>query len=152
MIKRILIIATILASTVSLYSQSLIKTSPVAFSVGILNAVYEVPLNKSISLQGTIGFSLNEDIADGRFGIIGLSVRSYLHKLKEAPNGFYIQGGVLAGSIDGDSGLIINFVLGYQWIWESGFVLDLGLGPAIDTTGELEGVSPYPIASVGYQF
>ena len=48
--------------------------------------------------------------------------------------------------------------LGYQWVWESGFVLDLGIGPMYtiakggDSESSIDGIMPSATLAIGYAF
>ena len=52
--------------------------------------------------------------------------------------------------------IAIGADLGYQWVWDSGFVLDIGLGPNYyiglgdSVVGDFDGILPRFILAVGY--
>ncbi len=72
-------------------------------------------------------------------GGVGLGYRYYItHVKKPVPSGFYVnpQAAFSFGSVADDNDVMVSAntfgigaELGYQWAWESGFVLDLGIGP-----------------------
>jgi len=87
---------------------------------------------------------------------------------KPVPGGFYLnpQASISIGTVKNDadesySATIISFgaELGYQWVWESGFVLDLGIGPSYtigkgetSEDADLEGILPSATLAIGYAF
>ena len=78
-------------------------------------------------------------------GGIGAGYRYYFtHEKKEVPSGFYVtpQASLALGKTEGDASFTsfaIGAEIGYQWAWESGFTLDLGIGPNYTTiSGDVE--------------
>ena len=78
-------------------------------------------------------FSTLDDDVSG-FGVEG-AIRAYLSGRKyNAPRGWFLSPNIHYGhaknSETKDSGNIIaaSFGTGYQWVWESGLTLDLGIG------------------------
>lgn len=105
--------------------------------------------------------------ADVSLAGLGLGYRYYItHAKKEVPNGFYVnpQASFAFGSIkdtDGTSYSATNFgigaELGYQWVWSSGFTLDLGIGPmynfvSSDSGSAANGFAPSMTLAIGYAF
>ncbi|MFZ1257524.1 MAG: DUF3575 domain-containing protein, partial [Saprospiraceae bacterium] len=106
------------------------------------------------------------------FGI-DAEFRFYItNRKKPAPEGFYI-GPNIGFDInktkeDGtDNSASFNLfgigaTLGYQWVWDSGFTLELGMGPQysifagkddnLDTTVDFEGILPRFVFAIGYAF
>ena len=154
----------------SLNAQSnVIKTNPLALAFGSFNATYErvVSPSSSILIRGQYMFKLlGKDVSLGGFG---LGYRYYItHAKKPVPGGFYItpQGSYSFGSVKdeddtktGASTFGLGAELGYQWAWESGFVLDLGIGPMYhflsgtgDADGKTSGIFPSATLAIGYSF
>jgi hypothetical protein len=109
---------------------SVIKTSPLALALGNFNATYENVLNERSALLFSANYIYQLFGADVNAGGVGAGYRHYFtYKKKDVPTGFYVQPQVSAGFGSGFYTLGIGAELGYQWAWESGFVLDLGIGP-----------------------
>ena len=154
--KKLLILVAFVAFGMNVNAQSTtLKTSPGALAFGFFNACYEKVIsdNASFQLSGGAFFGFGDD--DITAFNLGAGYRMYVTK-KEAPRGFYImpQAGVNFGT-DANS-LGIGADLGYQWVWDSGFVLDIGLGPNYniplgdDTSDDFDGIFPRIILAVGY--
>lgn len=162
--KKLLFLFAFVAFTFSVNAQSqVIKANPIGLAFGAFNACYEKVLNEKSSLlisgayfNGGIG-----DIDVTSFGA-GVGYRKYITK-KEAPNGFYVQPTLSFGS--GSEALTdvsylqlgIGADLGYQWVWDGGFVLDLGIGPNYrivlgDEASVGNGIGPSAVAAIGYAF
>lgn len=99
----------------------------------------------------------------------GLGYRFYFtYAKKPVPGGFYInpQASFSVGTITNDldesySATMIGFgaEIGYQWVWESGFALDLGIGPSYTIAkgenseyADLKGILPSATLAIGYAF
>ena len=156
--KKFLILVAFIAFGMNANAQSAtLKTSPGALAFGIANACYEKVIsdNASFQLSASAFFGIG-DFTGTAFGV-GAGYRMYVTK-KEAPRGFYImpKAGATFGS--GASAISVGADLGYQWVWDSGFVLDIGLGPQYfiglgdDTATEFDGIIPSVILAVGYAF
>ena len=151
--------------------KSVIKVNPLGLAFGNFNATYEGVLNGKSSIVGQANFR------DQLFGVdvsifgAGLGYRYYItNKNLPAPEGFYVQPqvSVLFGSVNDDDEVDANFTtfgvgaeLGYQWVWDSGFVLDLGIGPMytnisgdVDEVSfdETSGILPSATLAIGYAF
>lgn len=154
--KKILLFVAFIAFGMNVNAQSAtIKTSPGALAFGIFNACYEKVISDKASFQlSGIAFFGIGDLDGTAFGV-GAGYRMYVTK-KEAPRGFYVmpQAGITFG--EGASAIGIGADLGYQWVWDSGFVLDIGLGPNYyiglgdDNISEFDGILPRVIVAVGY--
>ena len=145
---------------------AIIKTNPIGLAFGNFNATYEHILNEKSSVLGSLNYQyslLGIDV--NAFGIGG-AYRYYLtYAKKDVPSGFYVnpQVGITFGSVDDFNygALRIGAEIGYQWAWDSGFVLDLGIGPnftslfggyediAFDTDGATF-ISPSLTIAIGY--
>lgn len=117
---------------------NVIKTSPIGLAFGNFNATYEKVLNEksSVLIRANYFYQfLGVDV--NTFGIGGAYRYYFTHANKDVPTGFYVnpQLGVSFGSSDDISygTFSIGAEVGYQWAWDSGFVLDLGIGPNFTT-------------------
>lgn len=158
--KKLLVLLAFVAIGYGAQAQSqLIKTSPGALAFGVFNACYEKTTGEKTSFQLTASafFSGLEDINGenvSAFGV-GLGYRFYITN-QGAPRGFYVmpQAGYSFGS--GNSSIGIGADLGYQWVWDSGFALDVAVGPtyslADDDSAFSNGILPRIILAVGYAF
>lgn len=140
-----------------------IKANPIGLAFGAFNACYEKVLTDKSSFLVSGNF-FSGGIGDVDVTVFGLGVgyRMYITK-KEAPRGFYAMPNIGFGS--GSEGLTdvsylqlgIGVDLGYQWIWDSGFTLDLGIGPNYrvvlgDEATLGNGIGPSAVAAIGYAF
>jgi hypothetical protein len=154
--KKILLLVAFIAFGMNANAQSTtLKTSPGALAFGFFNACYEKVVSDKASFQiSGLAFFGFGDFEGTAFGV-GAGYRMYVTK-KEAPRGFYImpQAGVTFG--EGASAINVGADLGYQWVWDSGFVLDIGVGPnyyiglADDVDDAFDGIIPRVILAVGY--
>ena len=138
--KKLIISLSLIALAFGAHAQNnVIKTNPLGLAFGNFNATYERVLgtSSSILIRGQYMYKI--------FGVkvglggVGLGYRYYItHVKKPVPAGFYINPEAVYsfGSMDDFNGTSVNLStigvgaeLGYQWVWESGFVLDLGIGP-----------------------
>jgi len=138
---------------------SLIKTSPGGLAFGFFNACYEKVINDKSSFQLSAGFFFSGlETANGEslsaFNV-GAGYRFYV-TAQEAPRGFYVMPFASFSSGSGDTNIAIGADLGYQWVWDSGFALDIGLGPAYniadDTSAFSNGITPSIVTAVGLAF
>ena len=156
--KKILTVLAFVAIAISANAQTQnIKTSPIALAFGSFNACYEKVISEKTSFQlsGSAFFGIG-DLSGTAFGI-GAGYRFYVTN-KPAAEGFYIMPEAGATFGEGASAVRIGADLGYQWIWDSGFVLDLGVGPryyialADDVDGSFDGILPSLTLAIGYAF
>ncbi len=146
---------------------NIIKTNPIGLAFGNFNVTYERVLNSSSSflVKGNYMYKLLG--ADVSLAGLGLGYRYYItHAKKEIPTGFYVnpQLAFAFGNIkdsNGTSYSATNFgigaELGYQWVWSSGFTLDLGIGPmynivSSDSSDTANGIAPAITLAIGYAF
>ncbi|KAA3640558.1 MAG: DUF3575 domain-containing protein, partial [Bacteroidetes bacterium] len=167
--KKVLFLFAFALFAIGLNAQSnVIKANPIGLAFGNFNATYEKVLNdaSSVLVKGSYRYSLF-GIDVSTFGI-GAGYRFYItNKNKPAPGGFYVQPQAsFSGGSVGDSGASytsfgVGAELGYQWVWDSGFVLDLGLGPNYTVlSGEVDdfgrdsagGILPSATLAIGYAF
>ena len=147
---------------------NVIKTNPLGLAFGSFNATYERVFGTTSSLlvRGQYMYKLLG--VDVNLAGAGLGYRYYFtHAKKPVPGGFYINPQVAFsfGKITNDmdekySATTIGFgaEIGYQWVWESGFVLDLGIGPMYtiasggDSEDSIDGIMPSATLAIGYAF
>jgi len=167
--KKLILSFVFIAFAFGINAQSnVIKTNPLGLAFGNFNATYERVLGTSSSflIKGQYMYKLLG--ADVSLAGAGLGYRYYFtHAKKPVPGGFYInpQASFSIGKITNDldeeySATTIGFgaEIGYQWLWESGFVLDLGIGPMYTiakgggSENELKGIFPSATLAIGYAF
>ena len=150
----------------------IIKTNPIGFAFGNFNVKYERALSEATSFVVGGNFYSRKifGVKATGYGLDG-EFRYYItNRKKPSPEGFYIGPGVSFDfnklTDDGDTGsftlLGVGATLGYQWVWNSGFSLDLGLGPQytfaaaksddVDEDIDFGGILPRFEFSIGYAF
>ncbi len=163
----------------AMYAQNqIIKTNPLGFAFGNFNAKYERALSESTSFLVGGNFYSRKifGVKATGFGVDG-EFRYYItNRKKPSPEGFYVGPGVsfdINNLGDVETGGVVNSrgsvtslgigaTLGYQWVWDSGFALDLGLGPQytfavvksddVDSDVDFSGILPRLVFSIGYAF
>lgn len=166
--KKLILSLAFVAMAFGLNAQSnVVKTNPLGLAFGNFNATYERVLGTSASvlIKGKYMYKLlgvEVNLVGG-----GAGFRYYFtHAKKPVPGGFYINPQVqfATGSVTDDDGEKLSAStfgfgaeIGYQWVWESGFVLDLGIGPMYTTAkGEsdedLSGIMPSATLAIGFAF
>lgn len=173
--RKIALILVLFAASLSAQAQkNIIKTNPVSLAFGNFNVDYERVISESSSFTASASYMYKLLGLEVAAGGLGLGYRYYItHAKKDIPNGFYVNPFVSAnaGGLNflGDSVKFFNFgvaaSLGYQWVWDSGFALDLGAGPFlnmmktsanVNINGTLKdsnvGISPYLRVAIGYAF
>lgn len=122
--------------------QNVIKVNPLGLLFGSANVGYERALNEKSSFMIAPqfgGFKLG-GVEYSSFGA-GAQYRMYFSKTKVAPEGFYAAPALTftSGKVKWDDGFdskeetkFSSFgggaLVGHQWIYNSGFVMDLGAG------------------------
>lgn len=128
------------------------KTNPILTSLGWFNLTTEFTVNERASMlirADLIGGSIFES----RNGVgLGLGYRFYFtHERVDVPEGFHIQpfvyGNLPFGSGDEFFG-VFGAQTGYQFVWDSGFMLDLGLGPGLYFLSDGD-ADIFPVATFG---
>lgn len=167
--KKLILSLAFVALAFGLNAQgNVIKTNPLGLAFGNFNATYERVLGttSSVLIRGQYMYKiLGEEVNLMGFG---LGYRYYFTNAKKpVPGGFYIcpQAQFAFGSVTDDNGdkysansMGFGAEIGYQWVWESGFVLDLGIGPMytnVSGDGDSEGVKgilPSATLAIGYAF
>jgi hypothetical protein len=167
--KKLIFSFVFVALALGLNAQSnVIKTNPLALAFGNFNATYERVFGTSSSLlvRGQYMYKLLG--VDVSLVGAGLGYRYYFtHAKKPVPGGFYInpQAAFSFGKVNDDtegnysvSTIGFGAEIGYQWLWESGFVLDLGIGPMYtiakggNSEDSLSGIMPSATLAIGYAF
>lgn len=147
-VLSLIVLATVLgfsanAQDAQTSKQNVIKINPLGALFGSANLAYERAISdkSSFVVAPSFGFFKNGGYKYTTYGL-GLEYRFYLSGSKTAPEGFYAGPGLgytfgqakyedMFGGPDEKtsvSGLSAKAILGHQWIWESGFTLDLNAG------------------------
>jgi hypothetical protein len=178
--KKIILSAAILAVSFVVVAQkksaegfkNVVKVNPLGLLFGSANVSLEHVLSEKSAVQGNLQFG-SLTVGTVKYTSVGAGVdyKFYLSNTKEAPKGFYAAPGVGfystsikdgSGSYKG-AGAIIKGVVGNQWVWDSGFALDLfgGVnyyagakitGPAGVSYAKFSGLLPALGVSLGYAF
>ena len=168
MMKRCLITITMVCLAVFCMNaqDQIIKTNPLGLAFGNFNATYEKVINEKSSFLVSANYTYRVFGVDvSAFGFGGAYRFYFSHAKKQVPEGFYInpQANFNFGSVDefNYTGIGIGAEIGYQWIWDSGVVLDLGIGPNYITLGgdtddidfdNTSGIFPSATLAIGYSF
>ena len=167
--KKLILSLFFVALVFSMSAQSnVVKTNPLGMAFGDFNATYERVLgtSSSVLIKGQYMYKLlGTDVSLAGFG---LGYRYYItHANKPVPGGFYINPQVAFsfGSVTDDDdykydakSVGFGAEIGYQWVWTSGFVLDLGIGPMYskvtggDDDDGFNGIMPSATLAIGYAF
>lgn len=179
--KKTLIAACLLVSISTAFAQkesstqNVIKVNPLGIFLGNASLSYERALTEksSIVVSPSFGFLKFGGFKYSSFGI-GAEYRFYLSKTKTAPAGLYVAPGLgyTGGSVkdedgNGDKTNFSSFtakgIIGHQWVWDSGFVLDLNGGiqywgfnysnsNGVFSTAKASGILPVLGLGIGYAF
>lgn len=124
-----------------------IKANPLGFLIGVASISYEKAIKEKSAIQVNVNFGglTFGDAKYSQFGA-GFDYKFYLSQDEEAPRGFYAapgivigRGSVKVGSVeDGITLFGPRGIVGYQWIWDSGFALDLFGGIAYYVGGDIK--------------
>jgi len=145
--KKVLVLIAVVALSTSVFAQTggnggrknVVKVNPLGLVFGSANVAYERAINEknSVVLSPTFGFFNFGGFKYSSFGFGG-EYRFYLSKSKTAPEGFYAAPGVgfTAGKVKekgtSTEAKFTSFygkaIVGNQWIFGSGFTLDLNAG------------------------
>lgn len=180
--KKVLFVTVIFLLSTSAFAQSdskpnVIKLNPLGALFGSANVAYEKALNEKTSVVIAPSFGM---IKSGgfKYTTVGIGAEYRLYFTGSAPRGTYVAPGagitfgtakVESGDGSADSktnisGITAKAVIGHQWIWNSGFVLDLNGGIQYvslkfkDKSGAFAGQSafsgllPALGLSIGYNF
>lgn len=181
--KKVLITLAIAALSAPAFAQyksqsdgerkNVVKINPLGALFGNASVAYERAVSEKASVQinGSFGGLSLGGVKYTNVGA-GVDYKAYLGKDKAAPEGFYASPGVgfysvkvkeSGGSSVSGSGFIAKGVIGNQWIWNSGFTLDLFGGINYYAGGKIKGsngteytkfngVLPALGVSIGYAF
>ncbi len=145
------------------YKKHLIATNPLAWFIGTFSVGYSYAFSDYIALRGDASFLHLRDTDLYGFEI-GASAPIFFKKMND---GFYLEPGVFILHVDvGDAGSAsgggVHLLLGWSWIWDSGFNFNLGggLGNAwlsasdggSDDTATFDGMIPRGRLQFGYAF
>ena len=136
--KKLFLFFMLVTATISCFSQdepkNVVKANPLGLIFGNANISYERALgnHSSIVFAPSFGFLKLNDLKYSTFGL-GAEYRFYLSGSKMAPKGTYVAPGVSFqfGKVKSDvsetnlTGFGGKAVIGRQWVFESGFTLDL---------------------------
>lgn len=150
--------------------QNVVKVNPLGILFGVASVGYERVLDAKSSVQFNAYFG-GLSVAGNKYTNLGAGVdyRRYFGSSSEAPKGFYVSPGVgvlntkvKVGSSNGTAtGVSLKAVAGNQWVFGSGFVIDLNGGiqytnitPKINGVNydKYSGVYPAIGFSLGYAF
>ena len=171
LMKKLIISLALIVFALGAHAQNnVIKTNPLGLAFGNFNLTFErvISPSSSVLIRGQymyklLGIKVN-------MGGLGVGYRYYItHAKKPVPSGFYVnpQAAFSFGSVADNNDVMISAntfgigaELGYQWAWESGFVLDLGIGPMYnfasgtsgEDTGKIDGFLPSATLAIGYAF
>ncbi|MEP6675728.1 MAG: DUF3575 domain-containing protein [Ferruginibacter sp.] len=127
---------------------NVIKINPLGLLFGSANVSFERVLNEKSSLQVDVAFG-GLSVGGVKYTNLGagLDYKYYVSNSKSAPEGFYVQPGVGFYSVKvkdptetvTGSGFTIKGIVGNQWVWNSGFSLDLFGGVNYYAGGKIKG-------------
>jgi len=144
---------------------NVLKVNPISLAFGNINLNYQRALNNNSAIQ--IGANYWYKIFGTDVSGIGLrgGYQFFLtSRTKIAPEGFYIGPQISFNTLTEKSTDVsvtmfgIGVMLGYQWVWNSGIALDLGIGPIYQFASEsesdtsFEGFLPNATIALGYNF
>ncbi len=176
-IALMLIAAVNIAVAQETAPKNVVKINPLGVLFGSANLAYERALTEKSSflIAPSFGFFKLSGAKYSSFGL-GAEYRFYLSKTKTAPAGLFVApgAGYTGGSVKVDDGqggtsktnfsaYYIKGILGHQWIWDSGFTLDLNGGiqyigfsykddGSNFSTLKASGILPVIGLSIGYAF
>ena len=144
---------------------NVLKVNPFGLAFGNINLNYQRALGATSAIQigANYWYKILGTEVNG-FGVRGSYQFFITNRAKAAPEGFYIGPSVSYNSFtekstDASASAVgVGFMLGYQWIWDSGMTLDLGIGPIYqfandDVTEEsYDGVLPNITVAIGFNF
>ncbi len=148
---------------------NVIKANPLAMAFGNFNGTYEKVLNPKSSVLFSASYMFKLFDVDINAGGLGAGYRYYItHAKQEIPTGFWVMpeasfafGSIKNSDVKGSfTTLSLGAQIGYQWAWDSGFTLDLGIGPhysfvsgeAQDSFSSTSGILPAATLAVGFAF
>ena len=121
--------------------ENVIKINPLGAIIGVITPSYERVINEksSFSIGMNFFFRTADDLKTTGIGITP-EYRFYVSKTKDAPRWVYLAPFVRYQNISSKdtntdvktsaSIFSLGGIFGHQWIWDSGFSLDLFVGPS----------------------
>lgn len=171
--KFLFVICLSLVMTFQSYAQddmqenlpNVIKVNPIGLAFGNINLGYQRALAPAHAFQisANYWYKIFGTTVSG-FGMRGGYQFFLTSRTKEAPEGFYIGPQISFNSLketETDVSVTafgIGALLGYQWVWNSGLCLDLGIGPVYqfasesETTTSYQGFLPNVTIALGWNF
>jgi hypothetical protein len=125
---------------------NVVKLNPIGLAFGNINLGYQRALAPAHAFQVSANYwykIFGTEVSG--FGIRGGYQFFLTSQTKEAPEGFYIGPQISYNSLNEKgtdvsvSAFGVGAMLGYQWIWNSGLCLDLGIGPVYQFANEKGG-------------
>jgi len=152
--KKIIFLFAFIAMGLSMNAQKMaIKTGPILLGFGSANAAFEYQFadKMSVLLKGSYLYGLK--VGDERITgyTLGAGFRYYFKQNKSLA-GFYMQPQAKYFSANYYRATLL---LGYQWRWDGGLVLDVAIGPSKyfgSGAGSLPVILPATTLAVGYAF
>jgi hypothetical protein len=143
------------------YKKHLISTNPLAWFLGTFGIGYSYAFSQYISVRGDAAFLHVRDTDLYGFEL-DVSAPIFFKKMND---GFYLEPGLFALYVDvGDAGNAqgggVQLILGWSWIWDSGFNINLGAGlgnawlsaSSSGDTDTYDGLIPRGRLQFGYAF
>lgn len=180
--KKVIFSAALFLFSTAIFAQSdvqpnVIKINPLGAFFGSANLGFEHALNEQSSVVILPSFGMLKS-AGFKYTTYGIGAEYRFYFTGSAPRGTYVAPGANAvfgtakiENSDGSdnsktniTGFLAKAVIGHQWIWNSGFVLDLNGGVQYldlkfkDKTGDFanvnafSGILPTLNVSIGYNF
>jgi len=122
------------------YKRHLVSSNPLAWFLGSFTVGYTFAFHKYVGVRVDAGFYhiWKTDLYGGQ---LSASVPIYFKKMHD---GFYLEPGVFGMVLDYRGDTITaggpQLLLGWSWIWDSGFNINLGLGMTYTwMSGDVEG-------------
>jgi len=148
--KKILFVLVLGAIMLNANAQdrvNVIKINPLGLLFGSANASYERALTAKTALQINASITSLSVLSTKYSGFgLGADYKLYWSPSKDAPRGMYVAPGLSFSSITVDDGsgdkgtgsiFALKGVIGHQWVWNSGFSLDLNGGIAYYLNGDI---------------
>lgn len=139
--NSLFILAFVVASSLKAQEvKNTVKINPLSALIRTGSAFFEHKVSSSSSVQ--LGFAFTgAKLDEDKFRGLALTPEYRYYVKKNAPNGLYLAPFAkyqhLSLTNDTDKGTFNSFggglMLGRQWVYKSGFVLDLFLGPAFNS-------------------
>jgi len=166
--KKILLLVVFVAVGISVEAQtSVLKTNIIDLAYKDIIVQYEKVINEKSSFQINVSPFIGASDYNGSIFGASIEYRIYITK-KEVLRGFYLMAGSggTFGNLDdvetseqfSASTINIKANFGYQWIWNNGIILDIGVGGRYfigvgdNPAPEFDGMKPNVNVGMGYAF